>query len=202
LVRGADVPAYRAEPKVAPTSVTETFAALKFYIDNWRWADVPFYLRSGKRLAKRASEIAIQFRRVPHLLFRDCATQRIEPNLLIVHIQPDEGMSLRFSAKAPGAIMQIEPVTMNFRYGEAFGASPPTAYETLLLDCMLGDATLFNREDAVELSWELVDPILARWREGGEKGLAFYESGSWGPAEADAFIAADGRSWQQPDITH
>ncbi len=199
---GTSVVAYRVEPKVAPTSVTETFAALKFYIDNWRWADVPFYLRSGKHLAKRASEIAIQFRRVPHLLFRDCATQHIEPNLLIVHIQPDEGMSLRFSAKAPGAIMQIEPVTMNFRYGEAFGASPPTAYETLLLDCMLGDATLFNREDAVELSWELVDPILTRWREDGEKGLAFYESGSWGPAEADAFIAADGRSWQQPDITH
>ncbi|MGA2629205.1 MAG: glucose-6-phosphate dehydrogenase [Terriglobia bacterium] len=202
LAHGASVPAYRAEPKVAPTSVTETFAALKFHIDNWRWADVPFYLRSGKRLAKRASEIAIQFRRVPHLLFRDCATQHIEPNLLIVHIQPDEGMSLRFSAKAPGAIMQIEPVTMNFRYGEAFSSSPPTAYETLLLDCMLGDATLFNREDAVELSWELVDPILTRWREDGEKGLAFYESGSWGPAEADAFIAADGRSWQQPDITH
>jgi glucose-6-phosphate 1-dehydrogenase len=202
LVRGQKVPAYRAEPKVTPKSTTETFAALKFYIDDWRWADVPFYLRSGKRMAKRASEISIQFRRVPHLLFRGTPCDRIEPNLLTVHIQPDEGISLRFSAKLPGPIMQIRPVTMNFRYGEAFGASPPTAYETLLLDCMLGDATLFNREDAVDLSWELMDPILARWKQDGEKGLAFYESGSWGPSEADAFIAADARTWVQPDITH
>ncbi len=202
FARGQMVPAYRSEPKVSLNSTTETFAALKFFIDNWRWADVPFYLRSGKRLAKRASEISIQFRRVPHLLFRGTPCDRIEPNLLTVHIQPDEGMSLRFSAKIPGPVMQIRPVTMNFRYGEAFGASPPTAYETLLLDCMLGDATLFNRQDAVELSWELVDPILNRWRQDGEKGLAFYESGGWGPAEADAFIAADGRAWEQPDITH
>ncbi len=202
IVRGQKIPAYRSEPKVSPRSTTETFAALKFYIDDWRWADVPFYLRSGKRMAKRASEISIQFRRVPHLLFRGTPCDRIEPNLLTVHIQPDEGMSLRFSAKLPGAVMQIRPVTMNFRYGEAFGASPPTAYETLLLDCMLGDATLFNREDAVELSWELVDPILERWRQDGEKGLAFYESGGWGPSEADTFIAADGRAWEQPDVSH
>ena len=202
IARGQKVPAYRSEPKVSPNSTTETFAALKFYIDDWRWADVPFYLRSGKRMAKRASEISIQFRRVPHLLFRGTPCDRIEPNLLTVHIQPDEGISLRFSAKLPGPVMQIRPVTMNFRYGEAFGASPPTAYETLLLDCMLGDATLFNREDAVELSWELVDPILERWRQDGEKGLAFYESGGWGPSEADAFIAADGRAWEQPDISH
>jgi len=202
VVRVQKVPAYRSEPKVAPNSTTETFAALKFYIDDWRWADVPFYLRSGKRMAKRASEISIQFRRVPHLLFRGTPCDRIEPNLLTVHIQPDEGMSLRFSAKLPGPVMQIRPVTMNFRYGESFGVSPPTAYETLLLDCMLGDATLFNREDAVELSWELVDPILERWRQDGEEGLAFYESGGWGPGEADAFIAADGRAWEQPDIAH
>ena len=202
IARGQTVPAYRAEPKVSPNSTTETFAALKFYIDDWRWADVPFYLRSGKRMAKRASEISIQFRRVPHLLFRGTPCDRIEPNLLTVHIQPDEGMSLRFSAKLPGPVMQIRPVTMNFRYGEVFGASPPTAYETLLLDCMLGDATLFNREDAVELSWELVDPILERWRQDGEKGLALYDSGGWGPSEADAFIAADGRAWEQPDVSH
>ncbi len=201
-VKGAVAPAYRAEPKVAASSATETFAALKLFIDDWRWADVPFYLRSGKRLAKRASEIAIQFRRVPHLLFRDCATQRIDPNLLIIHLQPDEGMSLRFSAKLPGPMMKIEPVTMNFRYSDAFGASPPTAYEALLLDCMLGDATLFNRQDAVELSWQLMDPILNAWKQDGENGLAFYEAGSWGPAEADAFIAADGRAWLQPDTTH
>jgi glucose-6-phosphate 1-dehydrogenase len=201
-VRGSSAPAYRSEPKVAPNSTTETFAAVKFYIDNWRWADVPFYLRSGKRMAKRASEISVQFRRVPHLLFRDTGCDRIEPNLLTIHIQPDEGTSLRFSAKVPGPVMQIRPVTMNFRYGEAFGASPPTAYETLLLECMAGDATLFNREDAVELSWELVDPLIERWRQDGAKGLAFYEAGSWGPAEADAFIAADGRSWYQPDTWH
>ena len=141
VAKGQAVQAYRSEPKVAASSTTETFAALKLFIDDWRWADVPFYLRSGKRLAKRASEIAIQFRRVPHLLFRDCATQHISPNLLTIHLQPDEGMSLSFSAKLPGPVMRIQPVTMNFRYGDAFGASPPTAYETLLLDCMLGDAT-------------------------------------------------------------
>ena len=201
-VKDSRVPAYRAEPKVAPNSTVETFAALKFNIDNWRWADVPFYLRSGKRLAKRSSEIAIQFRRVPHLLFRDCATQHIAPNLLIVHIQPDEGISLRFSAKLPGPMMRIKPVTMDFRYSEAFGASPPTAYETLLLDCMLGDATLFNREDSVELSWELVDPILKRWKADGDRELMFYEAGNWGPLEADRFMAADGRAWQQPDLKH
>ena len=200
--KGATVPGYRSEPKVSASSTAETFAALRFVIDNWRWADVPFYLRSGKRMAKRASEIAIQFRRVPHLLFRDCATQRINPNLLIIHIQPDEGMSMTVSAKVPGPVMKIQPVTMNFRYNEAFGASPPTAYETLLLDCMLGDATLFNRQDAVDLSWQLVDPVLARWKEDGERGLAFYDAGSWGPAEADAFLAADGRSWIHPDTAH
>jgi glucose-6-phosphate 1-dehydrogenase len=178
-VGGKKVPAYRGEAKVSPTSVTETYAAVKFYIDNWRWADVPFYLRSGKRLAKRVSEISIQFRRVPHLLFKGAGSDGLEPNVL------------------PGATMQIRPVQMMFRYGESFGAPPPTAYETLLLDCMLGDATLFNRSDAVELSWELVDPILARWREEGSKGLATYAAGSWGPAEADALIERDGRQWQR-----
>ena len=197
FARGQKVPAYRAEPKVARDSVTETYAALKLYIDNWRWADVPFYLRSGKRLAKRDSEISIQFRRVPHLLFRDTPGEQIDPNVLAIHIQPDEGISLRFSAKLPGPTMQIRPVLMDFRYGESFGASPPTAYETLLLDCMLGDATLFNREDAVELSWELMDPILKRWKEDGANGLAFYEAGTWGPAESEKFIEADGRRWQR-----
>ncbi|MBZ5513380.1 MAG: glucose-6-phosphate dehydrogenase [Acidobacteriia bacterium] len=195
FARGERVPAYRSEPKVAPDSATETYAALKLYIDNWRWADVPFYLRSGKRLAKRASEISIQFRHVPHLLFRNAQNGHIDPNVLSIQIQPNEGISLRFSAKLPGPTMRIRPVLMDFRYGESFGASPPTAYETLLLDCMLGDATLFNREDAVELAWELMDPILARWRQDGASGLAFYEAGSWGPAEADRFIQADGRRW-------
>jgi glucose-6-phosphate 1-dehydrogenase len=196
-VGGKKVPAYRAEPKVSPNSVTETYAAVKLYIDNWRWADVPFYLRSGKRLAKRISEISIQFHRVPHLLFKGAGPDGLEPNVLSVNVQPNEGISLKFCAKLPGTTMQIRPVQMMFRYGESFGAPPPTAYETLLLDCMLGDATLFNRSDAVELSWELVDPILARWRELGSKGLATYAAGSWGPAEADALIERDGRHWQR-----
>jgi len=196
-VGGKKVPAYRAEPKVSPTSTTETYAAFKFFIDNWRWADVPFYLRSGKRLAKRISEISIQFRRVPHLLFKGVGADGIEPNVLSVRIQPNEGISLRFCAKIPGATMQFRPVQMEFRYGESFGAAPPTAYETLLLDCMLGDATLFNRSDAVMLAWELVDPVLDHWRERGGQGLAFYPAGSWGPAEADALIERDGRRWQR-----
>ncbi len=196
-VGGKQVPAYRAEPKVSPNSTTETYAAIKFFIDNWRWADVPFYLRSGKRLAKRVSEISIQFRRVPHLLFTDAGTDGIAPNVLSVHVQPNEGISLRFCAKLPGATMQIRPVQMEFRYGESFGAPPPTAYETLLLDCMLGDATLFNRSDAVEISWKLMDPILAHWKEQGAKGLAPYQAGSWGPAEADALIERDSRQWHR-----
>jgi glucose-6-phosphate 1-dehydrogenase len=196
-VGGRKVPAYRSEPKVSPSSTTETYGALKLYVDNWRWADVPFYLRSGKRLPKRVSEISIQFRRVPHLLFRGAGAEGIAPNILSLRIQPNEGITLKFCAKYPGTTMQIRPVQMEFRYGESFGMVPPTAYETLLLDCMLGDATLFNRDDAVELSWELVDPILDRWREDGPKGLAFYQCGTWGPAEADGFIERDGRSWQR-----
>jgi glucose-6-phosphate 1-dehydrogenase len=196
-VGGRKVPAYRAEPKVSPTSSTETFAALKLYIDNWRWADVPFYLKSGKRLPKRISEISIQFRRVPHLLFRGEAGEGIEPNILSLRIQPNEGITLNLCAKVPGTTMQIRPVQMEFRYGESFGAMPPTAYETLLLDCMLGDATLFNRDDAVELSWELMDPFLQRWQQDGAQGLAFYEAGTWGPQEADAFIERDKRRWMR-----
>jgi len=197
FVGGKKVPAYRSEPKVSPQSNTETFAAFKFFIDNWRWADVPFYLRSGKRLPKRVSEISIQFRRVPHLLFRGSGAEGISPNVLSIRIQPNEGISLKFCAKLPGTTMQIRPVEMEFRYGESFGAAPPTAYETLLLDCMLGDPTLFNRGDAVDLSWELVDPILARWQQDGPQGLTFYPAGSWGPREADDFIERDGRQWQR-----
>ena len=144
FVGGKQVPAYRAEPKVSPTSNTETYAALKLLIDNWRWADVPFYLRSGKRLPKRVSEISIEFRRVPHLLFRGAGAESIEPNILAMRIQPNEGISLKFCAKLPGTTMQIRPVEMQFLYGESFGAAPPTAYETLLLDCMLGDAHTFQ----------------------------------------------------------
>ncbi len=195
FVGGQKVPDYRSEPKVSPTSTTETYAALKLSIDNWRWADVPFYLRSGKRLPKRVSEISIQFRRVPHLLFQGAGGEGIEPNVLSLRIQPNEGISLKFCAKLPGTTMEIRPVQMEFRYGESFGAVPPTAYETLLLDCMLGDATLFNRDDAVEIAWRLTDPILERWQQDGAKGLAFYEAGTWGPAMADALIERDGRKW-------
>ena len=190
------LPAYRAEPKVSPQSVTETFAALKLYIDNWRWADVPFYIRSGKRLPKRISEITIEFRRAPHLLFRGTITEDMVPNLLRVRIQPDEGISLRFNAKIPDTTMQIKPVDMDFRYNEAFAASPPTAYETLLLDCMLGDPMLFTRNEFVDLAWELITPLLHRWREDGRKGLYFYEAGTWGPSEADALVERDGRHWR------
>jgi len=197
FVGGQRVEAYRSEPGVNPASVTETYAALKIYVDNWRWADVPFYIRSGKRLAKKTTEISIQFRRVPHLLFGQQGTDHIEPDLLSVQIQPDEGISLRFCAKYPGTIMQIRPVKMQFQYGESFGAEPPSAYETLLLDCMLGDNSLFTRNDSVELSWEFVDPILAHWKDAARKGLAFYEAGTWGPAEADALIERDGRRWHR-----
>ena len=189
------LPAYRAEPRVSPQSITETFAALKLYIDNWRWADVPFYIRSGKRMPKRVSEITIQFRKAPHLLFRGTGTQSMVPNLLCVRIQPDEGIALRFNAKIPDTTMQISPVSMHFQYSERFEASPPTAYETLLLDCMLGDSMLFTRIDFVELSWEFISPLLHHWQEDGRKGLYFYEAGTWGPPEADAFIERDGRHW-------
>ncbi|MGH9343236.1 MAG: glucose-6-phosphate dehydrogenase [Terriglobia bacterium] len=190
--------AYRAEPKVSPQSTIETYAALKLYIDNWRWADVPFYLRSGKRLPKRVSEITIKFRRAPHLLFKGTGTTSLEPNTLSVHIQPDEGMSLKFNAKIPGTLMQIRPVTMEFHYEDAFGQTPPTtAYETLLLDCMLGDPMLFTRSDFVDLAWELITPLINKWQDDGKKGLSFYEAGTWGPAEADAFIERDGRKWQR-----
>jgi glucose-6-phosphate 1-dehydrogenase len=196
-VGGRKVPAYRTEPKVSPASNTETYAAFKFLIDNWRWADVPFYLRSGKRLAKRISEISIQFRHVPHLLFRGAGAEGIESNILSIRIQPNEGIALKFCAKLPGPTMQIRPVEMDFLYGESFGAPPPTAYETLLLDCMHGDATLFNRADAVDLSWQFVDPILDRWKQDGPEGLTFYAAGSWGPKEADDLLERDGRQWRR-----
>lgn len=197
FVGGRKVAGYRSEPKVSPNSTTETYVALKLYIDNWRWADVPFYVRSGKRLPKRVSEISVQFRRVPHLLFQSMLADAIEPNVLSLRLQPNEGISLKFSAKLPRTAMQIRPVKMEFRYGESFGAAPPTAYETLLLDSMLGDATLFNRHDAVELAWELVAPVLNGWQNDGPKGLAFYEAGTWGPEEADAFLDRDRRRWQR-----
>ena len=194
-VSGAEVPGYRAEKGVAPQSATETYAAVRLNLDNWRWAGVPFYLRTGKRLPKRTTEISIQFRRPPLEIFRRASQASVAPNLLIVNVQPDEGISLRFETKLPGTRMQIAPVMMNFRYGTTFGGEVPEAYETLLLDAMLGDATLFARHDFVEASWALITPVLDAWREGSGE-IPTYEAGEWGPAEADDLMALDGRRWR------
>ena len=195
-VNGAAVPGYREEQGVRPTSTTETYVAMRVHLDSWRWAGVPFYLRTGKRLPKRTTEIAIQFRKPPLHIFSRVSPTPISPNLLIVNVQPDEGISIRFEAKLPGTRMQLAPVMMNFRYGSAFGRPVPEAYETLLLDAMLGDATLFARHDFVEASWALITPVLEAWAHGEGPEVATYEAGEWGPREADALIAADGRRWR------
>jgi len=197
FVAGREVPAYRQEENVNPESLTETYCAFKFFVDNWRWAGVPFYLRSGKRLAKRVSEVAIQFKGVPHLLFGQTANDHLEPNMLVLKIQPDEGITLRFGAKLPGQSMHIRWVNMDFRYGTSFGVKTPEAYERLLHDCLRGDATLFARRDSVEAAWKVIMPYLTSWQESKEKNLAQYEAGAQGPAEADALIAADKRKWRR-----
>jgi len=187
---------YRSEPGVAPDSQTATYAALQLFVDNWRWQDVPFYLRSGKRLARKATEITIQFKCVPHLMFPLPPGKDIAPNILVLCLQPDEGIHLRFEAKEPGAGMRTRSVDMEFHYAEDFGASAlPDAYERLLLDAIQGDASLFARADEVELAWGLMDPILASWEGPEAPPLALYEPGSWGPAEADDFLAQNGRAW-------
>jgi len=196
FVGGRRVPGYREEQGVSPQSTTETYAALELQVDNWRWAGVPFYLRTGKRLAKRASEIAVQFRRTPHLVFRRNPEILAEPNLLVLRIQPDEGMSLSFGAKLPGPELRIKPVEMDFDYGSAFGGEPPEAYERLLLDAMKGDATLYARGDWVDLAWELLGPVLGRWAVSDVK-FPNYEAGTWGPAEADTLIERGGRRWRR-----
>jgi glucose-6-phosphate 1-dehydrogenase len=194
---GRRVPGYLEERGVSPQSTTETYAALELLVDNWRWAGVPFYLRTGKRLAKRASEIAVQFRRTPHLVFRRNPEILAEPNRLVLRIQPDEGMSLSFGAKLPGPDMRIKPVEMDFDYGKAFGGDPPDAYERLLLDAIKGDPTLYGRWDWVELAWELLQPVLDRWGSSDPK-FPSYEAGTWGPAEANTLIERAGRRWHQP----
>jgi glucose-6-phosphate 1-dehydrogenase len=195
-VTGAEVPGYREEPGVAPASTTETLVALKVQLDSWRWAGVPFYIRTGKRLPKRTTEIAIQFRRPPLQIFKRVSQSSVAPNLLIVNVQPDEGISVRFEAKLPGTRMQLAPVMMNFRYGTAFGGSVPEAYETLLLDAMLGDPTLFARHDFVESSWALITPIHDRWRTEALAQLPAHEAGEWGCTAVDALIERDGRRWR------
>ncbi|MBI2466251.1 MAG: glucose-6-phosphate dehydrogenase [Candidatus Rokubacteria bacterium] len=194
--RGEPTPGYRQEAGVRPGSTTETYVALRCYIDNWRWAGVPFYLRTGKRMPKRASEIAVQLRPVPQILFNANPASPLDPNVVSVRIQPDEGMSLRISSKLPGPRVRIFPVRMDFRYGATFGESSPEAYERLLLDVMAGDATLFMRRDAVEVSWAWIDPIRAAWEASGATSLPEYPSGSWGPLEADRLIQAEGRAWR------
>ena len=187
---------YREEPGVAPDSLTETFVALKLQIENWRWADVPFYLRTGKRLAQRVTEIAVQFKRAPFVLFRDTPVECLQPNQLLLRIQPEEGIALRFEAKVPGPRVRLSTVNMDFDYSDYFGATPNTGYETLLYDAMIGDSTLFHRADSVEAGWSVVDPILDAWA-ASDDGLRFYPAGSWGPPEADALLERDGRAWRR-----
>jgi glucose-6-phosphate 1-dehydrogenase len=196
-VGGKPAPGYREERGVAPGSVTETFLALRLHLDSWRWAGVPFYLRSGKRLPKRSTEIAIQFKQIPLSLFGRTSGSAIEPNLLVLNIQPDEGISLRFNSKLPGSIVQVRPVNMDFRYGTSFGVPAPEAYERLILDCMLGEAALFTRDDEVEAAWTFVNRLLEGWERLRAAELPTYEAGTWGPRAAHDFIEADGRRWRR-----
>ncbi|HEU0237512.1 MAG TPA: glucose-6-phosphate dehydrogenase [Candidatus Limnocylindrales bacterium] len=195
-VGGTPVPGYREEPKVDAHSETETFVAAKLSIDDWRWSGVPFYVRVGKRLPKRSTEIAIQFKEVPHRLFVESSSDP-EPNLLAIRIQPDEGIMLRFGAKIPGLGIDVRSVTMDFTYGSAFAVDSPDAYETLILDALLGDASLFTRADEVETAWGIVDPIIMAWADDGPPDFPNYESGTWGPATADDLLARDGRRWRR-----
>ncbi len=201
-IDGRPVPAYRSEPNVAPDSTVETFVALKLLIDNWRWADVPFYLRTGKRLAARDTEIEIKFRRAPFVLFRDTPVDQLSSNRLVLHIQPDEGITLRLGAKIPGPILKIGAVDMNFDYEDYFGHTPSTGYERLLHDCMMGEATLFQRADQVEAAWTVVAPVQAAWKAEAATDLLKYKAGTWGPNEADELLAHDGQKWDETQDIH
>jgi glucose-6-phosphate 1-dehydrogenase len=195
-VKGEPVEGYRQAPNVAPDSRTETYVAMRLMIDNWRWAGVPFYLRTGKALAARKSEIAVKFKAAPLSLFRDTPVDRLARNFLVVRVQPDEGIALQFNAKVPGQLLRIDNVRMDMKYKDYFDAAPSTGYETLIYDCMIGDATQFQRADYVEAGWSVVQPVLDAWREHGGDGLPTYEAGSEGPREADALLARDGRVWR------
>jgi glucose-6-phosphate 1-dehydrogenase len=192
-IDGKKVPGYREEEKVAPNSNTDTFAALKISIDNWRWADVPFYLRTGKRMPTKHSSIIIQFKRAPFVLFRDTSIERLTTNRLVIHIQPDEGLTLHFGAKIPGPIVNMGP---DFNYVDHFGEQVSTGYERLLYDCMIGDATLFQRADMVEAGWSIVTPLLDVWNAIPARNFPNYAAGDWGPADADALLENDGREWK------
>ncbi len=199
---GKSVPAYRDEERVGKDSNTETFAALKLSIDNWRWADVPFYVRTGKRMATRNSSIVIWFKKAPFVLFRDTPVERLHSNRIEIHIQPDEGITLHFGAKVPGPIVKTGPVDMDFDYVDHFGKQMSTGYERLLFDCMIGDATLFQRADMVEASWKAVTPILDVWHAIPARDFPNYEAGSWGPKAADELLERDGRKWKndEPEV--
>jgi glucose-6-phosphate 1-dehydrogenase len=203
-VGGKSVVGYREEQDVSKTSNTPTYAAVRFYVDNWRWTGVPFYLRSGKRLANRVSEIAVQFREPPVLMFGHETREQIAPNTLVMRIQPNEGASLSFQVKTPGAAYQlsqrieVSPVAMDFSYRETFGDSNPPAYETLLLDILIGDATLFTRSDEVEAAWMVVEPLIKHWEEHPPDKMPTYAAGSWGPAEADELVSSHGARWRKP----
>jgi glucose-6-phosphate 1-dehydrogenase len=199
-IEGTEVQGYRSEEDVASDSMTETFAAIKLYIDNWRWQGVPFYLRTGKRLPKRASQVTIVFKPVPHQSFPPSSVSHWEPNRLIIRIQPEQGIDFSFQAKQPGLALKLSPVDMRFTYSDAFQSIPPEAYEELLLDVMLGDATLFMRADQVEAAWSVVMPILNRWADEPASSFPNYDAGTWGPPEADVLIAQEGRSWIQPQL--
>src|SRR5690348_1319280 len=196
FVEGEEVVAYREEQGVASDSMTETYVAAKLFVDNWRWADTPFYVRMGKRLARRETTIALQFKRAPHPPFEESATEGLRPNVLLIHVQPDEGVSLAIGAKVPGQGMQIRTVHMDFLYGGAFRTGMPEAYERLILDVMLGEATLFTRADEIEEQWLLVDAIVAAWQR-DKPGFPNYAAGTWGPPSADDLLHRDGRSWRR-----
>ncbi|MHB2019102.1 MAG: glucose-6-phosphate dehydrogenase [Candidatus Xenobia bacterium] len=197
FIEGKPVPGYREEPGVRPDSAIATYVAVRVMVDTWRWAGVPFYIRTGKRLAKRVSEIAVQFRRVPHLLFGATPADQVEPNMLVMRIQPDDGITLRFEAKLPGTALRLRSLNMDFHYGTAFGHAPPEAYERLLLDCMVGDSTLFSRKDAVDASWEAVTPLVDAWARDVPPEMPGYEAGTWGPQVADQLMERDGRRWRR-----
>ena len=191
-------PGYRAETRVGDNSTTETYVAMKLCVDNWRWAGVPFYIRTGKRLPARVTEIAIQFRRAPLRLFKKASVDELEPNELVIRIQPEEGISLRFDAKVPAATMKIGKVDMDFSYADHFSSAASTGYEALMYDALQGDATLFRRADGVEDGWRIVTPVLDVWGALQPRDFPNYTAGTWGPEDADALLARDGRAWRHP----
>ena len=198
VINGKHVPAYRAEPHVAPDSQIPTYVAMALQIDNWRWAGVPFYLRTGKRMACRVTQVVIRFRRPPLVLFRKTLVENVTPNELVINIQPDEGISLSFEAKIPGPTVRLGAVNMDFQYSDYFGSTPSTGYETLIYDCMMGDTTLFQRADMVEASWAVVQPVLDVWKALPPRDFPNYAAGSWGPAQAAELLHRDGREWRDP----